>query len=198
MMTQSNASKTTTVLLAGVGGQGTILAADLLAHAALASGIMVKVSEIHGMAQRGGAVTTVVRFGEDVRTMVCDEGAADCLVSFETTEALRNLSALKPGGFLLVADESIKPLPVLTAKAAMPANASARLAEQGATLIPATRIAEEAGSAKAVNVVLLGALSTRLPFSEEAWRSVIEQRVPSRTVAINLAAFEAGRAFARA
>ena len=80
----------------------------------------------------------------------------------------------------------------------MPANASARLAEQGATLIPATRIAEEAGSAKAVNVVLLGALSTRLPFSEEAWRSVIEQRVPSRTVAINLAAFEAGRAFARA
>ena len=93
----SNA-KATTVLLCGVGGQGTILAADLLAHAALAAGTSVKVSEIHGMAQRGGAVTTVVRFGDEVPSMVCDPGTADCVVSFETTEALRNLPFLAEDG----------------------------------------------------------------------------------------------------
>lgn len=96
-----NNAEATTVLLCGVGGQGTILAADVLAHAAMASDVVVKVSEIHGMAQRGGAVTTVVRFGEEVRSMVSDLGCADCIVSFETTEALRNLPYLKTGGFLL-------------------------------------------------------------------------------------------------
>ncbi|WP_270299559.1 2-oxoacid:acceptor oxidoreductase family protein [Eggerthella sinensis] len=114
-------SNATTVLLCGVGGQGTILAADLLAHAALESGYDAKVSEIHGMSQRGGAVTTVVRFGKDpVRSMVSDEGCADCVVSFETTEALRNLPNVREGGYLLVADESIQPLPVLIGRASMP------------------------------------------------------------------------------
>ena len=108
-------SNATTVLLCGVGGQGTILAADLLARTALASNYDVKVSEIHGMSQRGGAVTTVVRFGaEPVATMVADHGCVDCVVSFETTEALRNLPFVREGGYLLVADEDIKPLPVLT------------------------------------------------------------------------------------
>ena len=105
-------SSATTILLCGVGGQGTILAADLLARAALSAGKQVKVSEMHGMAQRGGAVTTVVRFGDEVSTMVADQGETDCIVSFETTEALRNIAFLKQGGFLLVADETIKPLPV--------------------------------------------------------------------------------------
>ena len=132
----SNA-KATTVLLCGVGGQGTILAADLLAHAALAAGTSVKVSEIHGMAQRGGAVTTVVRFGDEVPSMVCDPGTADCVVSFETTEALRNLPFLAEDGYLLVADEAIKPLPVATGRASMPAHARETLADLGATLIPA-------------------------------------------------------------
>ena len=127
----------TTVLLCGVGGQGTILAADILAHAALEAGITVKVSEIHGMAQRGGAVTTVVRFGEEVCSMVADLGSADCVVSFETTEALRNLPYLKEGGYLLVADETIKPLPVQTGRASMPADARGQLRDLGATLIPA-------------------------------------------------------------
>ena len=100
-------SNATTVLLCGVGGQGTILAADLLARTALASNYDVKVSEIHGMSQRGGAVTTVVRFGaEPVATMVADHGCVDCVVSFETTEALRNLPFVREGGYLLVADES--------------------------------------------------------------------------------------------
>ena len=187
---------TVTVLLCGVGGQGTILAADLLAHAALAAGTSVKVSEIHGMAQRGGAVTTVVRFGDEVSSMVCDPGTADCVVSFETTEALRNLSFLAEDGYLLVADEAIKPLPVATGRASMPAHARETLADLGATLIPAGQLAREAGSAKSVNVVLLGALSTRLPFALEAWERIVADRVPPKTVEANLAAFRAGRAFA--
>ena len=186
----------TTVLLCGVGGQGTILAADLLAHAALEAGTSVKVSEIHGMAQRGGAVTTVVRFGDEVSSMVCDPGTADCVVSFETTEALRNLSFLAEAGYLLVADVAIKPLPVATGRASMPARARETLADRGATLIPAGELAREAGSAKSVNVVLLGALSTRLPFAVGAWERVLADRVPPKTVEANLAAFRAGRAFA--
>lgn len=191
-------SNATTVLLCGVGGQGTILAADLLAHAALESGYDAKVSEIHGMSQRGGAVTTVVRFGKDpVRSMVSDEGCADCVVSFETTEALRNLPNVREGGYLLVADESIQPLPVLIGRASMPESACERLAEAGATLIPAIQIATEVGSPKSVNVVLLGALATRLDFAQDAWERVIARRVPPKTVEANQAAFRAGLAFAQ-
>ena len=159
---------TKTILLCGVGGQGTILAADLLAHAALAAGLDVKVSEIHGMAQRGGAVTT---------------------------EALRNLPFLAEGGALIVNDEAIKPLPVLTGKAAMPARARADLLDAGALLVPAAAIAREAGNAKTSNVVLLGALSARLDFPAEAWESTVAARVPAKTVEANLAALRAGRAF---
>lgn len=191
-------SNATTVLLCGVGGQGTILAADLLAHAALESGYDAKVSEIHGMSQRGGAVTTVVRFGrEGVQSMVSDEGCADCVVSFETTEALRNLPFVKQGGYLLVADESIQPLPVLIGRAAMPERAQERLLEAGATLIPASDIAVSVGAPKSVNVVLLGALATRLDFAQEAWERVVARRVPPKTVDANLAAFRAGLAFAQ-
>ena len=186
-----------TVLLCGVGGQGTILAADLLARAALGAGFDVKVSEIHGMAQRGGAVTTVVRFGEAVSTMVADLGQTDCVVSFETTEALRNCSFLKDGGFLLVADETIKPLPVACGTARMPADAKGKLAALGAVLIPAKRLAIEAGNAKCENVVLLGALESRLGFGDDAWKAAIEKRVPAKTIEANLAAFEMGRAFAQ-
>lgn len=188
---------TKTILLCGVGGQGTILAADLLARAALAAGQQVKVSEIHGMAQRGGSVTTVVRFGESVGSMVADKGSCDCVVSFETTEALRNIAFLAEDGFLLVNDESIKPLTVLTGKAQMPAQAHKKLEDAGATLIPATDLAKEAGTAKASNVVLLGALSTRLDFSPEIWEEVIAGRVPERFIEVNIQAFRAGRAFAQ-
>ena len=128
-----NATKT--VLLCGVGGQGTILAADLLAFSCMKAGLQVKVSEIHGMAQRGGAVTTVVRVGEDVKSMVSDAGCADVVVAFETTEALRNLPQLKEGGSLIVNDVAIRPLPVLTGAASMPENARERLREAGALLI---------------------------------------------------------------
>lgn len=187
---------TTTVLLCGVGGQGTILAADLLAHAALKAGLDVKVSEIHGMAQRGGAVTTVVRFGDKVASMMSDVGAADVIVSFETTEALRNQPHLAADGALIVNDESICPLPVLTGKASMPQDAHRTLNAAGAVLVPAGRIALEAGNAKAANVVLLGALSSQLGFPVQAWEDTIRARVPQKTVEINLEAFARGRAFA--
>lgn len=194
----ANTPHTTTVLLCGVGGQGTILAADLLAHAALESGYDAKVSEIHGMSQRGGAVTTVVRFSkEGVQSMVADEGCADCVVSFETTEALRNLAFVREGGYLLVADESIQPLPVLIGRASMPEHARETLAEKGATLIPAGAIATRVKSPKSVNVVLLGALASRLEFTQEVWERVIARRVPPKTVDANLAAFQAGCAFAQ-
>ncbi len=191
-------SQATTVLLCGVGGQGTILAADLLAKTALECGYDVKVSEIHGMSQRGGAVTTVVRFGkEPVHTMVADFGCADCVVSFETVEALRNLPYLAEDGYLLVADESIQPLPVLTGKASMPDNIEGKLAEAGATVIPAGSLAASVATTKSVNVVLLGALATRLDFPHDAWVKVISKRVPPKTIEANLRAFDAGFDFAK-
>lgn len=186
----------TTVLLCGVGGQGTILAADLLARAALAAGYQVKVSEIHGMAQRGGAVTTVVRYGDDVASMVADIGETDCIVSFETTEALRNIAFLSEDGYLLVADETIKPLPVACGRASMPHNAREKLDGMGAVLIPAHDLAVQAGNAKCENVAILGALESRLGFGVDVWKRVIEGRVPPKTIESNVKAFELGLSFA--
>ena len=191
-------SGTKTILLCGVGGQGTILAADLLARAALEAGLQVKVSEIHGMAQRGGAVTTIVRYGDEVNTMVADIGEADCIVSFETTEALRNIAFLAKDGYLLVADETIKPLPVACGTASMPMAAKQKLADAGAVLIPAHDLAVEAGNAKCENVAILGALESQLGFGSDTWHKVIEGRVPPKTVEANLKAFELGLSFANA
>lgn len=191
-MTQ--AEKTTAVLLVGVGGQGTILAGDLLAKTAAASGYDVKISEIHGMSQRGGSVSTVVRFGHDVSSMICDEGCADVIVSFEAIEALRARQFLVvDGGRLFVNDEVIEPVSVAIGTGTMPQNIDGALAELDAVKVPAGRIAREAGSPKSTNVVLMGALSTALPFEASTWREVIANRVPPKTVDANLAAFDAGR-----
>ena len=183
---------TRTVLLCGVGGQGTITAADLLARAAAAAGLDVKVSEIHGMAQRGGAVTTVVRFGDKVQSMVADPGCCDAVVSFEKMEALRNIAFLKSDGFLLVADDSIKPLPVACGMVDMPAGIDESLVSHDATVIPATELAVRAGNIKTENVVLLGALENVLHFGRDVWTKVIEGRVPSKTIESNLKAFDLG------
>ena len=148
------------------------------------------------MAQRGGAVTTVVRFGESVNTMVADIGAVDCLVSFETTEALRNISFLREDGYLLVADETIRPLPVACGRASMPHDAKGKLDEAGAVLIPAHDLAVQAGNAKCENVAILGALEPKLGFGIDVWKQVIEGRVPPKTVEANVKAFELGLEFA--
>lgn len=125
--------------------------------------------------------------------MVCDAGCADVVVSFETTEALRNQAQLKEGGSLIVNDVAIKPLPVLTGRARMPRNARADLGSIGAQLVPAERLALEAGSLKTANVVLLGALSAHLDFPVDAWEHAISARVPEKTIDMNLSAFRAGR-----
>ncbi|MGI6105047.1 MAG: indolepyruvate oxidoreductase subunit beta [Raoultibacter sp.] len=187
-----------TVLLCGVGGQGTILAADLLAHCAMAKGLEVKLSEVHGMAQRGGAVTTVVRFGKQVSSMVTDPGCADYVLAFETTEALRNEVFLKTDGVMIVNDEAIQPLPVLTGLGTMPERVGERLAEVDAHVIPAITLAEEAGNIKAVNVVLLGVLASFLSFEEDFWLEQIKKKVPPKTIEVNLKAFKIGLEHARA
>lgn len=189
---------TKTVLLVGVGGQGTILAGDVLAKTACAAGLDVKISEIHGMSQRGGSVSTVVRFGEEVATMVADPGCVDCVVAFEAIEALRAQQYLKRGGSLFVNDEVIEPVSVAIGNAAMPEDVEGRLASLGARVVPAGRIAREAGSPKSANVVLMGALSTALPFDVSLWRGVVAERVPPKTVEANLRAFDRGREAAHA
>lgn len=187
-------SKTTTVLLVGVGGQGTILAGDLLAKAAAQSGYDVKISEIHGMSQRGGSVSTVIRFGEEVSSMICDPGCADVVVSFELIEALRAQQFLATdGGRLFVNDEVILPVSVAVGDGTLPDDLHERAEALDAVLIPAGAIAREVGSPKSTNVVLMGALSTALPFELEVWRDVIRQRVPQKTIEANISAFDAGR-----
>lgn len=182
-----------TVMLAGVGGQGTILAADVLAKVAAKAGLDVKLSEVHGMAQRGGSVDTTVRFGSEVFAPITDPGCADHLVAFELTEAARALTYLKPGGRLLVNSRTIDPLPVLIGAVAAPEGIEGRLADEGAVFLDAEELACEAGSPKSANVVLLGALSTGLSFPESLWHEVITARVPPKTVEVNLRAFELGR-----
>ncbi len=183
------------VFLCGVGGQGTILAAHVLAQTALRCGKHVKVSEIHGMSQRGGAVVTDVVFGDEVASMVCGPGIADIVISFELIEALRNLPMLREGGHLIVSDELIKPASVLTGRNPVPADLVGRLQAAGATIVPARATAVEAGNAKASNMVMLGALSAILNFEEGAWIDTVSAFVPPKTVEANIDAFRAGRAF---
>lgn len=185
--------KTTTVLLCGVGGQGTILAADIIAKVAASSGLQVKLSEIHGMSQRGGSVTTVVRFGDVVHSMVCDPGSVDRIIAFEEIEALRNLAYLSKGGEMLVNAQAIPSLPVQIGSAKMPDDPQGMLTRVGARLVAAGDIAHEVGNPKGTNVVLIGALSKTLPFDLDVWKSVISKRVPPKTIDANLKAFEAGR-----
>lgn len=183
----------TTILLVGVGGQGTILAGKLLATVAAAAGLDVKVSEIHGMSQRGGSVSTVIRLGERVTTMVCDEGCADVVVAFEAVEALRARHLLAEDGRMFVNDEQITPVSVNIGSFSMPERVGERLREMGAHLLDAGVIARGLGSPRSTNVVLVGALSTALPFDADLWRDAVRACVPPATVEANLAAFEAGR-----
>lgn len=189
---------TTTVMLCGVGGQGTILAADILAKTAAQSGLDVKLSEIHGMAQRGGSVTTIVRFGEKVFAPVTDPGEVDALVSFEMLEALRYAHFVKRSGRFFVNSEVIEPLSVAVGTLKLELDPLQKLNELGAELVDASRIAQNVGSPKSANIVLMGALSQALPFEEDVWREVITKRVPPITLAANLEAFDLGAQSVRA
>ena len=191
----SNTQVPTCVMLCGVGGQGTILAADLLARAAMLSGFDVKVSEIHGMAQRGGSVSTTVRFGEKVTSMVSGARGADVILSLEVLESIRNLPLLAPDGHLVSSMQVIEPMSVLSGQATMPDDPRGMLLSLGAgraSLVDAEGLALRAGNARCSNVALLGAAARHLPIEQGAWREAIEGRVPPKTIEANVAAFTLG------
>jgi len=185
-------------LLAGVGGQGTILASDVVAAVGLSSGHDVKKSEVHGMAQRGGSVTTHVRWGEKVYSPLIGPGEVDFFVAFEKLEALRYIEMLRPGGVVLVNDYTIAPLSVSSGNDAYPTDEHIRTVLSAVSshvhLLPATAIAEELGNAKVNNVVLLGALAYCLEqIPAHTWQEAIRERVPSRFVELNERAFAMGQ-----
>lgn len=184
------------ILIVGVGGQGTLLASVLLGNLAMAKGYDVKLSEVHGMAQRGGSVVTHVKISEDtVSSPLIEEGDADVIIAFEELEAYRWLPYLKKGGTIYVNTQQILPMPVILGQAEYPDNVMDVLEEKAGTVkaFDALEIAESCGSVKAVNVVLLGAASKDLPFDEDAWIKVIEENVKPKFVELNKKAFELGR-----
>lgn len=191
-------TKTCNFLLAGVGGQGTILASNVLAEVGLAAGFDVKKSEVHGMAQRGGSVNTHVRWdAERVYSPLIGLGEADLLLVFEEAEALRYAEYLKPGGAAIVNQHTIEPITVTSGGAHYPTEEELEAVYAGLTdrlrLVPGTAIARDLGNTRAANVVLLGALSSFLDVSPETWLDVIEARVPPRFVELNRQAFLKGR-----
>ena len=182
------------VLIVGVGGQGTLLASRLLGNAMLRAGYDVKVSEVHGMSQRGGSVVTYVRYGKEVASPIIEEGGADYILAFEQLEAARFLPWLKPDGTMIVNTQCIDPMPVITGAAQYPADLLAQMREKGVEVVSADALslAEEAGSVKAVNVVLIGVLAKRMSLSKEEWMETIRATVPPKFVDMNLKAFELG------
>ena len=186
--------KNINVLLVGVGGQGTILASKILTFAALDQGYEVKMSEIHGMAQRGGSVVTQVRMGEQVYSPVIDEGEADIIVGFEQLEAYRMAHFLKPEGVLIVNTQKIAPMPVITGAAMYPETILDELKRKVGRCveIEGLGLANEAGSAKATNVVLMGVLAKYLDFPAEVWQRALEDKVPPKLLELNRKAFALG------
>ncbi|MHB1293821.1 MAG: indolepyruvate oxidoreductase subunit beta [Anaerolineae bacterium] len=200
-MTQENSETngSTNFLLAGVGGQGILLAADVVARVGLAQGYDVKKSEIHGMAQRGGSVTSHVRWGRQVWSPTITPGEADYVLAFERLEALRYLAMLRSGGTLLVSDYRIAPVTVSSGDDRYPTpEDEARMYAEAhiqPTYVPAIAIAEGLGQTRVNNVVMLGALSATLDLPEAVWLDTIAERVPERFVELNRRAFMAGRDF---
>ena len=186
---------TKNVMIVGVGGQGSLLASKLLGHLLLTEGYDVKVSEVHGMSQRGGSVVTYVRFGEKVYSPIIDKGEADFIVSFEQLEAARYLPCLKKGGRIVTNSQKIDPMPVITGAAEYPEDLLGKLKEAGVQVdaMDCVSLAEEAGSVKAVNIVLLGRLSNYFDIPLEKWEKAIEACVPAKFVELNKKAFELGR-----
>jgi indolepyruvate ferredoxin oxidoreductase beta subunit len=184
-------SNVTNVFIAGVGGQGILLASEILSAVALSHGLDVKKSEVHGMAQRGGSVVSHVRFGDKVYSPVIAEREADLLVSFEKMEALRWIHYLAAEGTVIVNDQEIVPSGLEEYPEGLGDEIRSRVPD--ALFLNALGLAKEAGNARAVNTVMLGAFSNYLDFPEEDWRRAIEGRVPKKTVDVNLKAFELGR-----
>jgi indolepyruvate ferredoxin oxidoreductase, beta subunit len=187
--------KITSVLFSGVGGQGIILASAVLAKCAFLQGMMVKESELHGMAQRGGSVISHVRFGSEVFSPLIPRASADFLVALEELEGMRNLHYLKPSGIVIMSAKKIVPPTADPLKNPYPDDVERKLLAEGhhVDVIDSTAIAKEIGNMKVENVIMVGALSTYLEFPMAAWEQAIAESVPSKTVQINVEAFKKGR-----
>ncbi len=188
--------ETKNIMIVGVGGQGTLLASKLLGYVLLKQGYDVKVSEVHGMSQRGGSVVTYVRFGEKVYSPVIDKGEADVIISFEKLEALRWIEFLKKDGRIITNTQEVDPMPVITGAAQYPENIIEKMENAGAKVDAKDflSLANEAGSSKAVNIALMGRLSTYFPeIPDEEWQKAIDALVPAKFIELNKKAFELGR-----
>jgi indolepyruvate ferredoxin oxidoreductase beta subunit len=183
------------IMIVGVGGQGALLASKTLGQVLLDAGYDVKVSEVHGMSQRGGSVVTYVRYGEKVYSPIVDKGEADFIVSFEMLEAARYTEYLKKDGRIVVNTQNIDPMPVITGAAEYPADLENKMKNAGFAVdaVDCLALAEQAGTAKAVNIVLMGRLSKYMDFSEEAWLKAIEKLVKPQFLEMNKKAFMLGR-----
>ena len=188
--------ETKNIMIVGVGGQGSLLASKLLGRLLLTKGYDIKVSEVHGMSQRGGSVVTYVRFGEKVYSPIIDKGEADFIVSFELLEAARWTEYLRAGGKIVTNTQQVNPMPVITGAASYPEHLVEAMEKAGLDVdaFDALKLAEEAGSSKAVNIVLMGRLSRYFPdISEEEWHTAIAESVPAKFLELNQKAFTLGR-----
>ena len=183
------------IMIVGVGGQGSLLASKLLGHLLMQQGYDVKVSEVHGMSQRGGSVVTYVRYGDRVASPVIDQGEADFIVSFELLEAARWMPFLRPGGQIVTSTQQIDPMPVVTGAAEYPENLVEKMKAAGAKVdaLDCLSLAKQAGSSKAVNIVLMGRLSHYFDLPEDAWQKAMEAMVPPKFLEVNKKAFALGK-----
>ena len=186
---------TKNIMIVGEGGQGSLLASKLLGHLLLTEGYDVKVSEVHGMSQRGGSVVTYVRFGDKVYSPIIDKGEADFIVSFEKLEAARYVEYLKPDGRIVTNTQEVDPMPVITGAMEYPADLVEKMESLGIAVdaMDCLSLADQAGSSKAVNIVLMGRLSKYFDIPEEKWQQAIADCVPEKFVDVNLKAFALGR-----
>ncbi len=186
--------KTKSVMICGVGGQGILLASDLLSQVMLQDGIDVKKSEVHGMSQRGGTVVSNVRFGEKVYSPLISKGDADIILAFEKLEGLRHLEFLKENGIIIINDFMIEPLTVACGLAEYPENIISviKSAVPDAVVVDGLALAKKAGNARSMNIVLLGLLANKLKFDRSIWYDIIEKGVPKKTLKVNKRAFDLG------
>lgn len=181
------------ILLVGVGGQGTILVGKILSSGLLQGGYDVKMSEVHGMSQRGGSVSTQVRFGKKIFSPIMGKGEADILISFEVMEAWRWMEYLKPGGKVVINDHRIPSVPILSGKTDYPDGITEKISSAAdALILRAAEIAEQVGNAKTMNIVLFGALVKSMHLTGIDWEAVIREHIRANLVEVNLKAFRAG------
>jgi len=182
------------IMIVGVGGQGTLLTGRILGNVAMKTDCDVKVSEVHGMSQRGGSVVTYVKMGKKVYSPLIEKGEADIILAFEKLEAMRWVEYLKEGGRFVVNEQEINPMPVITGKAKYPEDIMEKLKTkfQNVTSINALKIAKECGNIKTVNMVLLGFMAVTMDIQKDLWLETIREVIPQKLVDVNIRAFEAG------